>query len=84
MCIRDSPKTDGELAQKMLEYNSIVNYGQFQFQFVSKDKEGIAEMCIRDRYLETAKDDQQAYLSELYAATQEQYRHCLLYTSRCV
>lgn len=37
-----SPKTDGELAQKMLEYNSIVNYGQFQFQFVSKDKEGIA------------------------------------------
>ncbi|MEE1326417.1 MAG: tRNA lysidine(34) synthetase TilS, partial [Streptococcus sp.] len=28
--------------QKMLEYNSIVNYGQFQFQFVSKDKEGIA------------------------------------------
>lgn len=28
-----------------------------------------------ERYLETAKDDQQAYLSELYAATQEQYRH---------
>lgn len=28
-----------------------------------------------EKYLETAKDDQQAYLSELYAATQEQYRH---------
>lgn len=37
-----SPKTDGELAQKMLEYNSIVNYGQYRFQFAGKDKEGIA------------------------------------------
>lgn len=28
-----------------------------------------------ETFLETAKDEQQAYLSELYAATQEQYKH---------
>ncbi len=37
-----SPKTDRELNQKMIDYSSIVNYGQYRFQFVSKDKEGIA------------------------------------------
>ncbi|MGJ7438983.1 tRNA lysidine(34) synthetase TilS [Streptococcus equinus] len=37
-----SPKTDRELDQKMIDYSSIVNYGQYRFQFVSKDKEGIA------------------------------------------
>ena len=37
-----SPKTDRELDQKMIDYSSIVNYGQYRFQFVSRDKEGIA------------------------------------------
>ncbi|SFQ55138.1 tRNA lysidine(34) synthetase TilS [Streptococcus equinus] len=37
-----SPKTDRELDRKMIDYSSIVNYGQYRFQFVSKDKEGIA------------------------------------------
>lgn len=35
------PKTDRESAEKMLEYDGIVNYGQYQFQFQSKAKEGI-------------------------------------------
>lgn len=37
-----SPKTDRELDRKMIDYSSIVNYGQYRFQFVNKDKEGIA------------------------------------------
>ena len=32
------PKTDRESAEKMLEYDSIVKYGQYQFQFKNKDE----------------------------------------------
>lgn len=35
------PKTDRESAEKMLEYDSIVKYGQYQFQFKNKDEDGI-------------------------------------------
>ena len=35
------PKTDGESSEKMLEYDSIVKYGQYQFQFRDTGKDGI-------------------------------------------
>ena len=35
------PKTDRESAEKVLEYDSIVKYGQYRFQFKNKDRDGI-------------------------------------------
>ena len=35
------PKTDGETVEKMLEYDSIVKYGQYQFQFRNKTEKSI-------------------------------------------